>query len=854
MTNEKHSKVETGKKPGSVPAGLSEKRWRTWVTVGVAVALVGIACAVGGTVAGYVLARRGAASSTGAAASDSAATVWTCSMHPQIKLPKPGKCPICFMDLIPLEDDAGEDDSPRQLKMSKRAAALAEIQTVPVKRQYAERIVRMVGLVDYDETKVANISAWVDGRLDRLYVDYTGVTVRKGDHLVYLYSPNLIVAQRELLQTWKAHNRPDALDRDLTARTLKSTEEKLRLLGLLDEQIEEIKRRGTTTDHLTIYAPIGGIVIDKHANEGMYVKTGMKIYTIADLSRVWVHLDAYESDIPWVRYGQQVEFTTEAYPGEVFKGRIAFVNPVLDRQTRTVKVRVNVPNPDQKLKPGMFVRARVRSQLAAGGRVFDASLVGKWISPMHPEIVKDGPGKCDICGMDLVPAEELGYIVPKKAPEVPLVIPATAPLITGKRAVVYVRLPDRQQPTFEGREIMLGYRAGDYYIVRHGLNEGELVVTKGNFKIDSALQIKARPSMMSPEGGATATGHDHGGGDMAARAGHEHAKPETAKVTVPSAFRVLLNRAYQSYLAAADALADDDLGAAREALGKIPKAVKAVDATSLDAEARSQWKESADRIIFAAYETLDARKRDDVRRHFGELSGEFVALVKAFGHALQDPVHQHHCPMALDAKGADWLQRDGDTRNPYFGPAMLGCGDRVATYESQAPLKVPSQFREQLAGLYDAYLSVQEALADDRLADAKAAWQQVREALPVPDAQLLDGRTREAWQADHARLERALKDSVTDADLEGLRKRFEPLSETMLAIADSFGHTRDGPLHKAFCPMAFDNKGAAWLQAGEKIANPYFGHKMLRCGEIQRVFVAATGGAEAGVQVEEDRR
>jgi len=499
MTPEKHPGHETEKGSGSALVGRKKKRWKPRLAIGAVVAVVGIACAVGGMVGGYVLARRGATSSTGVAASDAAATVWTCSMHPQIKLPKPGKCPICFMDLIPLEDDAGEDDSPRRLTMSRRAVALAEIQTAPVKRQYAERIVRMVGLVDYDETKVANISAWVGGRLDRLYVDYTGVSVRKGDHLVYLYSPELIVAQRELLQTWKAHNRPGALDRDLTASTLKSAEEKLRLLGLLDEQIEEIKRRGLPTDHLTVYSPIGGVVIEKHANEGMYVQTGTKIYTIADLSEVWVHLDAYESDVPWLRYGQQVEFTTETYPGETFKGRIAFIDPVLDRQTRTVEVRLNVPNPDGKLKPGMFVRARVRSQLTAGGRVFNASLVGKWISPMHPEIVKDGPGKCDVCGMDLVPAEDLGYVVPEKAPEMPLVIPATAPLITGKRAVVYVRLADQKEPTFEGREIVLGHRAGDYYIVRHGLAEGELVVTNGNFKIDSALQIKARPSMMSPE-------------------------------------------------------------------------------------------------------------------------------------------------------------------------------------------------------------------------------------------------------------------------------------------------------------------------------------------------------------------
>jgi Cu(I)/Ag(I) efflux system membrane fusion protein len=169
----------------------------------------------------------------------------------------------------------------------------------------------------------------------------------------------------------------------------------------------------------------------------------------------------------------------------------------MDEKTRTVKVRVIAENADGSLKPGMFVRATVRPKVAAGGRVMDPRLSGKWISPMHPEVVKDGPGKCDVCGMDLVRAEELGYTVAKDQ-EAPLVIPASAPLITGKRAVVYVKVPGTERPTFEGREISLGPRAGDHYTVRSGLKEGELVVVKGNFKIDSALQIEAKPSMMSP--------------------------------------------------------------------------------------------------------------------------------------------------------------------------------------------------------------------------------------------------------------------------------------------------------------------------------------------------------------------
>ncbi len=189
-----------------------------------------------------------------------------------------------------------------------------------------------------------------------------------------------------------------------------SAREKLRLLGLTEEQIAQIETQEKPTDHVTIYAPLGGIVIDKLKQEGERVGLGERIYTIADLNQVWVHLDAYESDLAWVRYGQEVTLSTEAYPGTEFKGRIAFIQPVLNDRTRTVKVRVNVPNPDGKLKPDMFVHAVVRPMVASAGRVLDPSLAGKWISPMHPEIVKDEPGNCDVCGMPLVRAETLGYV------------------------------------------------------------------------------------------------------------------------------------------------------------------------------------------------------------------------------------------------------------------------------------------------------------------------------------------------------------------------------------------------------------------------------------------------------------
>jgi len=435
--------------------------------------------------------------------------MWTCAMHPQIRQPKPGKCPICFMDLIPVEQT--QVVGQRQIEFTQEALKLMEVETTQVERKFVQSQVNMVGKVDYDESRIKNIAAWVPGRIDRLYVDFTGTIVKKGDHLVYLYSPQLLSAQAELIQTVKSVRdlKPDASDfvKQTFLATAEAAREKLRLLGLTKEQIETIEKTGQPTDHLTIYAPIGGIVIEKHAKEGDYVETGRMIYTVADLSKVWVRLDAYEADLSWIHYGQKVEFIAEAYPGEVFNGTISFVDPILNPQTRTVKLRVNADNPGGKLKPEMFVRAVVRVKPAADGSVVLPEMAGKWICPMHPDVVKDKPGACDICGMDLVTAESLGFVA-EASKEPPLVIPASAALVTGRRAVVYVKVAGANVPTFDGREIVLGLRAGDYYIVKSGLSEGEMVVTKGNFKIDAALQIQAKPSMMNPEGEKMPAGHE----------------------------------------------------------------------------------------------------------------------------------------------------------------------------------------------------------------------------------------------------------------------------------------------------------------------------------------------------------
>ena len=562
---------------------------------------------------------------------------WTCSMHPQVHMSKPGLCPYCNMKLIPVYNNAGDEMAGmREFTTSEAAKALMDIETAPVERKFVTAEIRMVGKVDYDESRLAYITAWVSGRLDRLYVDYTGVSVSKGDHMVYMYSPELLSAQEELLQAVKSAQRikPDNSDivRDMTAGTLDAAREKLRLLGLSAEQIAEVEKRGSATDHITIYAPISGIVVHKNALEGMYVKTGTRIYTVADLSHVWVKLDAYESDLSWLRFGQQVEFTTVSVPGEVFKGTVSFIDPVLDPVTRTVKIRVDVPNNDGKLKPEMFVKAIVRANVAAGGKVMDPKLAGKWICPMHPSVIKDEPGNCDICGMPLVKTESLGYVSAEpKDSEKPLVIPVTAALVTGTRAIVYVEVPNADKPTYEGREIVLGPRAGNYYIVRNGLEEGQRVVTKGNFKIDSALQIQAKPSMMTPEGGGS--GGMHMNMDMGQ--GSKGKTPDEKKSQMTTALSAESHQQLDSVIAASDtatnAIKESDLSKIQTAFAELGKAIKAVDMKLLEGHIHKMWMEMSMRLDNDAVEGQQARTIEDAQRVAESLKTNISALKSKFG-------------------------------------------------------------------------------------------------------------------------------------------------------------------------------------------------------------------------------
>ena len=379
-------------------------------------------------------------------------TIWTCAMHPQIRMQQSGKCPICGMDLIPLSRSGADSLDPDAVRMTPEAAQLANVLTSVVSKQTPVKEVRLYGKIQADERLLQNQVAHIPGRIESLAVNFTGESIVIGQTLGKIYSPELITAQQELLEAFKTkENQPDIYE---------AAKERLRQWKLTDKQITEIEISGKIQNTVNILSNTDGIVISRRVNTGDYVSQGTVLFDIADLSKVWIMFDAYESDLQFLNEGEKISFTIQALPGNNYSGKIIFIDPVIDPVTRVAGVRVEANNGSGKLKPGMFVT-----------------------------------------GVVLSSAE--GY-------KNNLVIPRSSVLWTGKRSVVYVKQPGSADPVFKMREIELGPVVDDSYIVLEGLMEGEEIVTRGTFSVDAAAQLEGKPSMMNSSGGIVSDGHDHG--------------------------------------------------------------------------------------------------------------------------------------------------------------------------------------------------------------------------------------------------------------------------------------------------------------------------------------------------------
>ncbi|GAB5563845.1 MAG: hypothetical protein Wins2KO_09080 [Winogradskyella sp.] len=542
--------------------------------------------------------------------------MWTCSMHPQIMQPEAGDCPICGMDLIPSE--AGADGlSADQFKLTKNAMALANIQTSIVgKASIEDSTTKLSGkIAENEEANTVQVS-YFSGRIERLNVSFTGEEVRKGQLLATIYSPELYAAQQELITAASLKESQPAL--------YKAVRNKLKLWKLSENQINQIEETGKVKENFPVYATVSGTVTEKLVEQGDYIKQGQPLLKIANLNTVWGNFDVYENQIDRFKKGQEVMITTNAYPNKEFKGKVDFIDPVLNTKTRTVTLRVVLSNKDDVFKPGMFVTANIEGSTAKNDEV--------------------------------------------------LSIPASSVLWTGERSVVYLKTnPD--QPIFEMREIKLGNQIGNEYEVVEGLFVGNEIVTNGTFTVDAAAQLQGKKSMMNKDGGKVMTGHEgHLGMDNNASNKESDHTNMNERLEVSEKFQQQLNSVYNAYINLKDALVkEDSISTSANATTLLNKLNKVDMKLLSDNKAHNHWMSLEGEIKSSATSISETSDIKSQRDHFKHLSSHLINAVQLFG--INEKVYVEFCPMADNNNGAYWLSKEEKVINPYFGEAMLTCGE-----------------------------------------------------------------------------------------------------------------------------------------------------------------------------------
>ncbi|WP_044402983.1 efflux RND transporter periplasmic adaptor subunit [Lacinutrix sp. Hel_I_90] len=542
--------------------------------------------------------------------------MWTCSMHPQIMQPQAGDCPICGMELIPAE--SGSDGLlADQFKLTENAMALANIQTTIVgKGMVEENGTTLSGKIAVNEKSNAVQVSYFSGRLEQLNVSFTGEEVRKGQLLASIYSPELYAAQQELITAASLKESQPAL--------YKAVRNKLKLWKLSENQINQIEISGKVKENFPVYATVSGTVTEKLVAQGDYIKQGQPLLKIANLNTVWGNFDVYENQIDRFKKGQAVIVTTNAYPNKEFKGKVDFIDPVLNTKTRTVTLRVVLNNQNNVFKPGMFVEGEIQG-------------------------------------------------IPSRKEKV-LTIPSSAVLWTGERSVVYLKTnPD--QPVFEMREIVLGNQVGEAYEVLEGLFVGNEIVTNGTFTVDAAAQLNGKKSMMNKGGDKTTSGHEgHLGMEETASASNDSPFNMNERVKVSKDFQNQLKTVFYDYIKLKDALVKDDSKNVKAESKRLVASLSKVDMKQLSGtEAHSHWMSLEKEIKAAATSISKTANIKAQRNYFKKLSSNIANALEVFG--INEKVYHQFCPMADNNKGAYWLSKEEKVINPYFGDAMLTCGE-----------------------------------------------------------------------------------------------------------------------------------------------------------------------------------
>ncbi len=553
-----------------------------------------------------------------------AGTLWTCSMHPQIKMEEPGSCPICGMELIPMDDKSGDSEiSPDAVVLSASAMKIAEVETTLIEKKAPFKEVVLPGMVKPDERRINELTAHFPGRIEKLFVNFTGQKVRKGQTLATIFSPELVTAQKELFEAIKY--------KDSNPQFHVASRNKLKLWLFTDTQIDAIEESGEVQFYFKILSPATGTVTKRNISQGDHVKEGMSMFQIIDLRHLWVEFDAYESDIPWIKMGSKVNITLKSIPGKVFKSKITFIDPVLNGNTRTTIIRTELDNKDGKLRPGMFAQASIQSMLTTKGDV--------------------------------------------------LMVPKSAVLWTGKKSVVYIKEDHGETYAFHFREITLGEDTGTHYVVVDGLMAGESVVTNGTFKIDAAAQLKGSPSMMNPSGGEQSLG-GHAGMDMGGDGGKKEEKKDAPKkqssMKIDAKFKAQLSKVVTSYLGLKDAFVDTNVKGAVSKAKAVKAQMSKVDMGLLKGDAHLMWMDMMKPINSNLDKIIASSDVEAQRLAFADLTDGIYSTVKMFKVTGLN-VYYQFCPMARDGEGAFWLSKESEIKNPYYGEAMLTCGETKET-------------------------------------------------------------------------------------------------------------------------------------------------------------------------------
>ena len=529
---------------------------------------------------------------------ETAEEMWTCSMHPQIMQPEPGDCPICGMDLIPAASSA-EGLAMNEIKMTKNAMALANIQTTVVGSSAAEKdgTISLSGKITQNRDETATQPAHFDGRVEKLFVRSLGEKVKMGQRVATVYSPSLTAAQQELITAYRI--------KESQPQLYTAVRNKFKNWKIHGDVLDNIERTGKVVEQFPIYSHVSGVVTDITVNEGAHIMDGAPIFKVSNLNSVWAEFDAYENQIAQFKKGQNIKIVSNAYPNKTFDASISFIDPVLNTQTRTVTVRAVLKNDEGIFKPGMFVTGKIQRKSEGS-------------------------------------SEQLS-------------IPASAVLWTGERSLVYVKT-NPNEPVFEMREVVLGQRNGDTFVVTSGLQDADEIVTNGTFTVDAAAQLQGKKSMMGQGSG-------------------EDDKPMSQMRMVLSkntqdAFR----KSILPYLDMKDAFVDGDA----KKVAVFAKATSEKLATLPESELGKMEKSHVSKIKKMLTAISKNNDIENQRSHFVVLNQNMVPMVMNIDD-IAPKVFIQKCPMANNNEGAFWISADEEIRNPYYGEQMMTCGGVVDT-------------------------------------------------------------------------------------------------------------------------------------------------------------------------------